>query len=347
MYYHLNITGATFSSYLKSYILLTSVFLFITWCYYFLSKRLNKLSTYFRYITLYNFFLVLIAIPLLIIPVINELFWYFVPIHPAIPVIPRLKLLVYEPSFYSFQLVPIFLFYLFSVVFNQPNNPFVALGMVIFALILSLSFGVIGSLIIATTLIFGTHFFRLSKHKRVFFFTIYLVLLALTALYIIWTFFPFNPIFIRLDKMLEGNDSSTNGRTWQAFLLAWRILQETDYYFGAGLGQIKEVGHQIIVDYYNYEGKWADLVRIPNTMAETLATFGIVGAVVRLVTQIVLFVHTRVYTNYYRLTLFAFVFIFQFMGSYLTNIYEYVLWLIVFLPVFPQFDKKVIDGNTS
>ena len=79
-------------------------------------------------------------------------------------------------------------------------------------------------------------------------------------------------------------------------------------------------------------------------MAETLASFGIIGAVSRVIAQIVLFVATRVYDNYYRLVLFGFIFIYQFTGSYLTNVYEYLIWVIVFLPVFPRFDKQNIHA---
>ncbi|GJM32580.1 MAG: hypothetical protein DHS20C18_15810 [Saprospiraceae bacterium] len=214
--------------------------------------------------------------------------------------------------------------------------------MLSFSLLLSLSFGVLGGLSLSILLIVFLHLFRLLRRKKIFFATLYLTLFAGIVAVVALKYMAYNPIVDRIDKILAGHDSSTNGRTWEAFLLAWRILGETDYLLGAGLGQIKEIGNDIIVKYYNYEGAWANTVRIPNTMAETLATFGLLGAVGRIITEIGLFFYTRVYENYYRLMLFTFVFIFQFTGSYLTNIYEYLMWIMAFLPLFPQFDKQNI-----
>lgn len=51
-----------------------------------------------------------------------------------------------------------------------------------------------------------------------------------------------------------------------------------------------------------------------------------------------LFFKTAVYKNYYRLALFIFVFIYQFTGSYITNIVEYVIWILAFSNAFPQFN---------
>jgi hypothetical protein len=47
-----------------------------------------------------------------------------------------------------------------------------------------------------------------------------------------------------------------------------------------------------------------------------------------------------VWTNYYRLLLFLFVFIYQFTGSFITNVAEYVIWILAFTNTFHQFDVK-------
>ncbi len=332
--------GAVASVYLKSYLLFTSVAIFTIWAFFFLQKNQDQLGHYFKQITIYNFFFTLLALACFLVPVVRTQFWSFEQIHPAIPIIPRLKMLVYEPSFYAFQLAPIFIFYFSSFAFSRGPQYFPALLMIGFSLLLSLSFGVLAGIGVSILLIIALHLFQLIRRKKIFFATVYLSIIGVIAAVIAFKYMPYNPIVDRVEKILAGHDTSTNGRTWEAFLLAWRIAGETDYFFGAGLGQIKEVGQEIIVKYYNYEGAWANVVRIPNTTAETLASFGILGVISRLVTELGLFFHTKVYQNYYRLMLFTFLFLFQFSGSYLTNIYEYLMWIIVFLPVFPQFDKQ-------
>ncbi len=339
-YYHIRVAEALPGVYLKSYLLFSSAVIFTIWAYHFLQVRLDRLAHYFRQITIYNTLFTGLAVLVLAIPRLNELFWYFVPIHPAIPAFPRLKMLVYEPSFYSLQLAPIFLYFFTAFLFGRQNRHLLEVLLLAVSLLLSLSFGVLGGLALAVLLIFLLHAWRLLRRRKVFFATFYLLLISGGVAFVMQEYFPFNPVADRIDKVLAGHDTSANGRTWEAFLLAWRILGETSYLMGAGLGQVKEVGQDIIVNYYNYEGEWAGLVRIPNTMAETLATFGLLGAVGRILAQVVLFVATGVYRNYYRLMLFAFLFIYQFTGSYLTNIYEYLAWVIVFLPAFPRFDKE-------
>lgn len=333
--------GVATGIYLKSFLLFSSAAIFIIWAVYFLSGREGMLRKYFRLAALYNGLFLGIAILALAIPFGRELFWYYEPIHPAIPAFPRLKMLVYESSFYAFQVAPVFLFYFLSFVFDRGYKHLSEMATLGFALLLSLSFGVLGGLVVAILSVFILHAYWLLRYRKLFFAAVYFSLASSLAAAFLFAYFPFNPVFERVDFVLDGHDSSANGRTWEAFLMAWGILGKTNYLLGAGLGQIKEAGHQLIVDYYNYEGKWAELVRIPNAMAETLATFGIIGALARILAQVVLFVHTRVYANYYRLALFIFIFSYQFTGSYLTNIYEYLIWMIVFLPVFPEFDKTV------
>ncbi len=75
-------------------------------------------------------------------------------------------------------------------------------------------------------------------------------------------------------------------------------------------------------------------------MAETLAIFGILGAIGRLALELYLFFRTKVYANYYQLALFLFVFIYQFTRSFITNIVEYVIWILAFSNVFKQFDVR-------
>lgn len=338
-FYHLS-RGAVVESYAKSYLLFSSVFLFVSWAFFFLQEHRESLRWGFRQVAIYNTLFVGVALLALAVPVAGKLFWYYEPIHPAIPAFPRLKLLVYESSFYALQLVPVFLFYFLSFLFARGDRYLRETALLGGALLLSLSFGVLAGLALAILLVFFLHAFRLLRYKKIFFAAAYLCLAGGVGAFFLFQVFPFNPVAERVDFILAGHDTSANGRTWEAFMLAWGILGKTDYLLGAGLGQIKEAGHSLIVEYYNYEGEWAELARIPNAMAETLATFGIAGAAGRILIEVMLFVYTRVYANYYRLALFFFIFIYQFTGSYLTNIYEYLIWVLVFLPVFPEFGKE-------
>src|SRR5829696_4987303 len=77
---------------------------------------------------------------------------------------------------------------------------------------------------------------------------------------------------------------------------------------------------------------------IPNNIGDILANYGILGVIIKLSLEIYSFFKTRTYMNYYRLALFLFVFIYQFAGSFITNITEYVLWIMAFYPaLFPEF----------
>ncbi|MEO8406342.1 MAG: hypothetical protein ABI480_17160, partial [Chitinophagaceae bacterium] len=151
-------------------------------------------------------------------------------------------------------------------------------------------------------------------------------------------FFRQNALFLRLSNIIYGNDSSGNGRTTDAFILANKLLDEKSHYWGVGIGQIKVMGESIIRDYYFYYMDQA--VAIPNACAETLAVFGIVGLTVRIGLEIFLFFYTRTWSNYYRLLLFFFMFIYQFTGSFITNVAEYVIWILAFTNVFKQFDVQ-------
>ncbi|HET6766326.1 MAG TPA: hypothetical protein VFH08_02970, partial [Chitinophagaceae bacterium] len=89
-------------------------------------------------------------------------------------------------------------------------------------------------------------------------------------------------------------------------------------------------------------------VTIPCAMAETLAVFGIIGVCLRIGIQVFLFFRTKVYSNYYRLALFIFIFIYQFTGSYIMNIAEYAIWILAFhRGIFKEFEQINILGKKS
>jgi hypothetical protein len=90
------------------------------------------------------------------------------------------------------------------------------------------------------------------------------------------------------------------------------------------------LGHDLIINFYQYTGEFAEVVRIPNSMGEMLATYGIYGFAMKLVLEIYFFIRTRVYLNLFALALFVFIFIYQFTGSFLVNVAELGIWAMVF-----------------
>ena len=95
----------------------------------------------------------------------------------------------------------------------------------------------------------------------------------------------------------------------------------------------------MIRDYYGY-GLDTTRVAIPNAAAETLAIFGWVGFALRILVECLLFLSTKVWSNYFRLLLFVFAFVYQFTGSFITNIAEYVIWIMAFTRVFVEFERN-------
>ena len=116
-------------------------------------------------------------------------------------------------------------------------------------------------------------------------------------------------------------------------------------FFGVGPGQIKILAHEMIIDYYKYSGDYAEIVRIPNSMGEMLAIYGIYGFVLKISLEIFFFIRLKVYNNYYNLLLFLFIFVYQFTGSFLVNVAEIGIWVLVFNTHFERFDMNNIKSN--
>ena len=143
----------------------------------------------------------------------------------------------------------------------------------------------------------------------------------------------------RLANVFGGRDTSFKGRTYDAFYLGRKVAEMKSIFFGSGLGQTKVLGLELWKKYYG-NNFTINEVAIPNAMGETLAIFGLAGITLRLFLQVFFFFQTKVFSNYYRLVLFIFVFIYQFTGSFIYNIAEYVIWILAFTNVFEEFNKK-------
>ena len=339
------IEGVVTRSYAISFFLLFSVYVFALTFHRFL-KECNSLRTIYKNILLINSLFVIMAIAALAIPSLTNVFWHVGSISSNIESMKRLKLLTYEASYYSTLLTPIALYYYLKLILKKLPNPYIVAILLTLPLILSLSFGVVLviCLSLAFTLLAGFRKFFPNKNLP-----LYLIISGIILVICFVTFtqlFPENVLVRRLYNVLAGTDTSFKGRTTDSFFLGWELAKLKNIWFGVGPGQVKELGLDIFRDFYNYAEFLRENVRIPNSLGDTLATFGLIGVSIRMFLEVYFFFKTKVWTNYYRLSLFLFIFMYQFTGSFLTNIAEYVIWILAFHPgLFPEFERNAVNIN--
>lgn len=329
--------GVDINSYFVSLLNMVLVYIFCQAVYTFLIKCDHK-EILFRQLLIINFVCCLIAIPLFFTPFYN-LLWAKQFLTTGVADFRRLSLLTYEPSYYALLFTPLFFFFLLQLIlYRNTINGWLLLVMLLLPLVLSFSLGVISAMIVAILVAAAVHFKTFFRNKRFMNLLGWAGIICIAAAVVGWVFFPDNILFVRVANVISGKDPSGKGRTFEAFWLAGQLLEKKSYWWGIGPGQIKILGFDLIRDYYGY-GYDTTQVAIPNAAAETLAIFGWVGLVVRIGAEWFFFVYTKVWRNYYRLLLFAFIFTYQFTGSFITNVAEYVIWIIAFTPVFREFDS--------
>ena len=342
--------GADVKSYVISFFNLLTVYVFCQAVYTFLKKSNNPEIIFWR-IFVINFILCLIAMPLYFTP-LKSLLWIQQYLTEGVDNFLRLKLFTYEASIYATLFTPLFFFYALQVIFKQNKiSVWALIPMLFLPYLLSFSIGVISSVFIAIIVTYLFYFKRLTRKRRILTIISLGTVMTVSLLVVLFIFFPDNALFVRIENIFSGADSSGRGRTFEAFILAKKMLAEKSDIWGIGLGQIKILGTEIIRDYYLYPMDYT-VFAIPNAAAETLAIFGWIGLFLRIFIEIFLFFHTRVWTNYYRLLLFLFIFLYQFTGSFITNLAEYVIWVLAFTNAFPQFDvwrnsKKIKDDFSN
>jgi len=335
-----------YGDYLQSSILFFSVYLFTLATYKFIQKS-NNLEWLYRKVVESNLLLLGFGIIILTIPPLWSLTWSTEPISPGVPIFPRFRGFTYEPSYYSLLFAPFVIYYYLKCFFQGAQHWWKTLLAVTIPLVLSLSFGVIALVFCSIVLIsfmYSRAFWKSSRFRNLVKLSGVLLLLALFLGIVV---FPDNPVSLRIANIFSGQDSSFQGRTSDSFELAYLIAKEKNMWFGVGLGQVKIVGHEIIVNYYNYTDADNWTVRLPNAVADTLATFGLTGVILRFMLILYLAVKTKVYNNIYRMNLFIFAFAYQFTGSFIFNIVEYVMWALAFSPVFNQYDLKSLRKSSS
>jgi hypothetical protein len=330
--------GVEFKTYFVSLLNFTAVYIFCQAFYTFL-RNCKDIEGIFRKLVMVNFILCLIAIPLYFTDYYYIL-WIKQFLTEGVDEFLRLKLFTYEASYYATLFTPLFFFYFLKVILGQnKKSSFLILVLIILPYLLSFSLGVISTILISIIITYVIVFRYISKKRRFWWIGITVSCATVLLLISLFIFLPDNALFQRIGNILSGNDLSGRGRTSDAFLLGNRILHLRNVFFGIGPGQIKVIGANIIRNYYNYPLDY-NVIAIPNATAETLVIFGTLGIILRFSTELFFFVYTRVWTNYYRLLLFIFIFLYQFTGSFISNLAEYVIWIMAFTRGFPQFDVK-------
>lgn len=324
---------------LKSY-LISTILVFTAWLFLFAAIRAvknngNNLEAIFKTVLIINSVLLLAALIFLPFQPLRDIFWYSIPISPNVPGFPRLKLLAYEPSHYALLLSPVFFFYLLKTLTGNVKHPLLVITAIGIPIVISLSFGVVGAMVLA--MLIGTIIYIKILPKVYWSYFFYSVLFVIVFALLTWFIWPSNPVFMRIENILTGADTSAKGRLFNSFWFAWDLIKTHNLFMGVGPGQVKILAHDLIVNYYQYSGEYAEIVRIPNSMGEILAIYGIFGFVLKLFLELFFFIRLKIYNNYFNLVLFLFVFIYQFTGSFLINVAELGVWVIVFNANFPLF----------
>jgi hypothetical protein len=267
--------------------------------------------------------------------------WSVYDVSTGLTKFPRLSLFTYEPSYYSTLLVPLaFYYYLKMIFFKYPNARYIFF-MVTFPLVISFSLGAILGITISFGILFfpDIRSFLMKRNVAAYVFTAGLLIAA--AFIVLYYVYPDNPLYLRIRNIFSGKDTSFKGRASDSFRLALSVAREKSIYFGVGLGQLKLIGEKIWNEFYNTVFN-INQITIPNAVAETFAIYGITGLIIRFGLEWYFFFRTKTYSNYYRLGLFIFIFIYQFTGSYFFNVAEYTIWTLAFSQVFEEFNRKNI-----
>lgn len=223
----------------------------------------------------------------------------------------RFKAFTYEASYYSTLLVPLVLFSYWSFVSRRTSRHLLVFLATLIPLFMSLSFGTIGALVAALVIAHCVHH---RGNTRIKYLSALAVLTALTVLALPSR----SPIIQRARSIVGGTDSSEQVRTTMAIRDAYEIARSKDLLFGVGLGETKDYSTQFPTG------------RIASAVADTLSALGIAGLVLRFGLEVWFFCRSRPDRDPLRLSLFTWVFLWQFGGSFNGNIAEYLIWVLAF-----------------
>jgi hypothetical protein len=307
-------------------------------CFYQRAKQIDFFEEIILRITQLNVVFTIIALVTLFF-LKSTYLWYLVPYTSNAEALPRLKLFTEEASHYSFLLLPVFYYWLYQLLAQFNWRTFGYLMSIIISLILSFSLGVLSVIALTLLLVLLLYSRSILSHQRYRKLVLTLVLSLVLIGVLVYFVFPINPLTIRINNLITGQDTSGRGRTYESFEIAWRVLQLNYPLIGIGLGQFKLIGRDVLLFYYKYHTIPA-VVRLPNALAETLVSFGVLGAVSRIFLQIYWGIKAAIFQNVFQTSLFISLFIYQFTGGFLFHSFEYYYWILAFIPVFKSFDKQ-------
>src|SRR4051794_18362212 len=241
--------GVDILVYLKSYFLLFTVFVFGLAFFQFL-KNSHSLGRLFRDLVVLNSFLVAFAIIAFFIGPLKEILWYKNALTVGVEKLYRLKLFTYEASYYSVVLIPLAIYYYLKIlILPFPNKGFVFIIITV-PILLSLSFGVIIGLTLSIILLFCSDIRLLTRSPKLPLYILMTLLVAMAGLFLMVQFFPDNVVFIRIENIFKGRDTSFSGRTFDSIYLGWKLAAQKSILFGAGAGQIKVIGLELFNKFY-------------------------------------------------------------------------------------------------
>jgi hypothetical protein len=280
-----------------------------------------------QHLTVAAFAVSLVALVFLPTP-FAKVFWTFDNISANIYGIPRLMLFTYEASHLATLLVPLWV-YAFARWVHEPSWRHLGwLGMASLPMLLAFSMGILSVLLVAAIVVIARQGSRVWRSAPL----TGLVLMGLFTGGLLLT--TQNPISERISNLIRGQDTSGNSRTFVSLELSIEVAEMRSAWWGTGLGQYKVVaGEYIRGPQFILPGA---VPRLPNAIAETIATFGWIGLGVRLGLQAWLFWAARVWRNDWQVAMFLTMFVFQFGGSFLTNFAELSIWALAASPIVPQ-----------
>ena len=200
------------------YIFCQAVYTFLLVC--------ENIEKVFRIILWINFILCLLAIPLYFTSFFS-LLWDEQILTAGVGKLRRLRLFTYEPSYYALLFTPFFFYFLLQYFFRQNKiNGALLLLMLFLPYMLSFSIGVIGAVFLAGIVTWFIHFRKLTAKRRILNAIVTGAAVAFSSMIGLVLFFRQNPIFTRIRNIFSGQDTSGKGRTFDAFILADKILQD-------------------------------------------------------------------------------------------------------------------------
>lgn len=289
-----------------------------------------RFDAFYKPMVKYNFVLYVVGLILFFLEIPSKVFIVYKYDGGSIP---RMRGLLYEPSYYAFFLTPWVIYAILKNIKSKASKSDLKYFLLLIIPFLStVSVGVISALLLALGMVGTLRVFSYMKFNRRVLFVTTAIFFALTILILLNS----QVILSRVVSILSGEDGSSTQRTIGSFDVAYQIMKEKSTLFGIGSGQIKITGKEIFNSYFNYQE--SNIPRIPNAIGETMATFGFVGLAIRLIIEFAIFIKFKVYKNNFLLALFLFLFIYQFTGSFITSTIEYVFWLLLTIPVFREFN---------